>query len=147
MAKERASVLFTRIVPVLFLAALMLTAGYISGETDTSPQSGAAVYRKITAERAKEMMDGDERFILLDVRTDAEFRERRINGAVLIPHLEIRERAPDELPDKDALIMVYCLRGARSAAAANELVGMGYTNVYDLGGIVDWKYETAGGAQ
>ena len=125
----------------------MLTAGCVDDDTKTSPQDSAAEYQKITAEQAKTMMDDAESFVLLDVRSDDEYRERRIDGAILIPHLEIRERAPDELPGKDAIILVYCRSGVRSAAAANELIEMGYTNVYDFGGILDWTYETTSGEQ
>ena len=136
-----------KITAVLLLVVLILTAGCANDATETSPQDSVAAYQRITAEQAKEMMGGDEPFILLDVRTDDEYLERRIDGSVLIPHLEIRERAPDALPDKEAIILIYCGSGARSAAAANELIEMGYTNVYDFGGIVDWTYETTSGAQ
>ncbi len=97
---------------------------------------------KINAEEAKKMMEDGEDFILLDVRTEAEFSERRIEGAILIPDNEITEKAPQLLTDKGARILVYCRTGRRSALAANELVDMGYTSVYDFGGIVDWPYET-----
>jgi rhodanese-related sulfurtransferase len=104
----------------------------------------------ISAAKAKEMIgDGElldgEAFILLDVRTEEEFNEIHINDAILIPDYEIRERALVELPDKDMPIIVYCRRGFRSAFAANDLLEMGYTNVYNLGGILDWPYETVSG--
>jgi len=104
-----------------------------------------AVYRKLNAAEAKQMMDGGGDFILLDVRTDEEFVEKRIVGAVLIPDYEITERALAELPDKDARILVYCRSGRRSALAAQDLLDLGYTNVYDFGGIIDWPYETVSG--
>jgi len=107
----------------------------------------AAVYRKINAAEAKQMMDGGGDFILLDVRTDEEFLEKRIAGAVLIPDYEIAERALAELPDKDARILVYCRSGRRSALAAQDLLDLGYTNVYDFGGIIDWPYETVSGEE
>ena len=106
---------------------------------DPSPP---AEYRKISAEDANRMMTTSENIFLLDVRTEAEFREKRIAGAVLIPNNEITDRAAQELPDNDALILVYCQSGVRSAAASRELVNMGYTNVYDFGGIANWPYET-----
>jgi len=102
------------------------------------------VYRRITAEQAKAKMDDGESYTLLDVRTEEEFRERRIGGAALIPDDEIKTRAESELPDKSALILVYCRSGRRSANAAHELVEMGYANVYDFGGIIDWPYGTVG---
>lgn len=101
-----------------------------------------AVYHKISADEALEMMESGDDFILLDVRTDGEYKENRIEGAVLIPDYEVAERAEDELPDKDALILIYCRSGRRSANVANDLIDMGYTNVYDFGGIIDWIYET-----
>jgi rhodanese-related sulfurtransferase len=79
---------------------------------------------------------------LLDVRTSEEYKEKRIEGAVLIPDYEINDRAAAALPDKDAAILIYCRSGRRSASVAHELIEMGYTNVYDFGGINDWPYET-----
>jgi len=93
------------------------------------------------------MMRETGEYVLLDTRTDWEFADIRIDGAVLIPEYEIGGRAPTELPDKNALILVYCRRGRRSEIAANELVAMGYTNIYDFGGIIDWPYETVGDKQ
>lgn len=105
---------------------------------DETPE---AVYRKIPAEEARDMMRSVESHILLDVRTDEEYKENRIDGAILIPDYEISERAETELPDKNAVILIYCRSGRRSASAANVLVNMGYTGVYDFGGILDWPYE------
>ena len=104
-------------------------------------------YRKITAEQARTKMEDSADYILLDVRTDEEFQEQHLAGAILIPDYEIAIRAKKELQDKDALILVYCRSGRRSELAAVELIGMGYTNVYDFGGIIDWPYETVGGNQ
>ncbi|MCL2810997.1 MAG: rhodanese-like domain-containing protein [Clostridia bacterium] len=101
-----------------------------------------AVYQKITAEEAKARMEEGGAYILLDVRTDEEFKEGRIDGALLIPDYEIQSRAKAELPNKNALLLVYCRSGRRSALAAQELIDMGYTNVYDFGGIIDWPYDT-----
>jgi rhodanese-related sulfurtransferase len=117
-----------------------------SFEPDTLPEiTVEPIYRKITASEAREMMELTNGFTLLDVRTEEEFREQRINGAILIPDFEISERVGAELPDKNALILVYCRAGRRSENAARELVGLGYTNVYDFGGILDWGYETVSG--
>lgn len=117
----------------------------VQGDTGAAAPGGDAVYHKITAADAKEIMDSGQPYILLDVRTSAEYAESRIDGAMLIPDNEIGEKAESELPDKSALILVYCRSGRRSAAASNELVGMGYVNVYDMGGIVDWPYGTVSG--
>jgi len=103
------------------------------------------VYQKISANDAKQIMDSGEEYILLDVRTEEEFAEGHIKGAILIPDYELADRAETELPNKDARILIYCRSGRRSANAANALIELGYTNVYDFGGIIDWPFETVGG--
>lgn len=100
--------------------------------------TGASV-TKINANKAKEMMDTQE-VVVVDVRTEAEYAEGFIPNAILIPNESI-DGAPVELVDKDAIILVYCRSGNRSAQAAKKLVDLGYTNVYDFGGILDWPYE------
>ena len=107
--------------------------------------AASAEYHKITAEQAKEKMDETEGWILLDVRTDEEFEAEHIEGAVLIPDYEIAARVESELPDKNAVILIYCRSGRRSALAAHEMVDMGYTGAYDFGGIIDWPYNTVSG--
>ena len=122
---------------ILFLLmALLLTA---CGHTKENDQE--AVYMNITAQEAKEIMDAEEGYIILDVRTQAEYDEKHIPGAVLIPDYEIKERAEEELTDKDQLILVYCRSGRRSKLAAEALVELGYTNIKEFGGIIDWHYE------
>lgn len=97
-------------------------------------------YITTTAEKAKTMMDEQKGYILLDVRTQEEFDEGHIEGAILIPDTEIRDRAGTELPDKDATILIYCRSGRRSKLAAQDLVDLGYTHVYEFGGILNWPY-------
>jgi len=104
----------------------------------------ASTWSTISAETAKKMMSEDH--ILLDVRTEEEFAEAHIEGAVLMPYDEIAMRAEAELSDKEAVILVYCRSGRRSATAAETLAGLGYANVFDFGGIIDWPYETVSGA-
>ena len=118
----------------------------VCGRGGAQPRNtGAAEYRKISAAQAHAMMAESADYILLDVRTPDEFREKRIEGAVLIPHNEIAARAEKELPDKSAVILVYCRSGGRSQSAARELLRLGYVNVNDFGGITDWPYETTDG--
>ena len=93
-------------------------------------------YIKITAQEAQEMMGED--VIILDVRTQAEFAEGHIPNALLLPDNEIKQRAEELLPDKEQTLLVYCRSGRRSELAAKELIQLGYTNVYDFGGILDW---------
>ena len=98
-------------------------------------------YERITAEQAKALMDTERDYIIIDARTQSEFDEGHIPGAILIPEYEIAERAERELPNKDQLILVYCRSGRRSKIAAQALVDLGYTNVKEFGGIIDWQYD------
>ena len=100
-----------------------------------------AMYDQITAEEAKKIMDSGEEHIILDTREQDEFDEGHIPGAILIPYTEIENKAEEMLPDKDKLILVYCRSGRRSKIAAEALSKLGYTNVKEFGGIIDWPYE------
>jgi rhodanese-related sulfurtransferase len=119
------------------MSAVLLT-GCGGGGTSNS----GAVYHKITAEEAKTKMDSGAPYVLVDVRTAAEYQAQRIDGAVNIPVDQIKTLAPTMLPDKNALIFTYCRSGVRSSTAAHTLVSLGYTNVYDMGGIMNWPYGT-----
>lgn len=99
------------------------------------------VYRKITAEQAYEMMNTQE-VTIVDVRTQSEYDEGHIQNAVPIPNETIGSEPPSNLPDKNAVILVYCRSGRRSEEAARKLVNLGYVSVYDFGGINDWTYGT-----
>ena len=120
----------------LLLAVMMLTACGQEKENDQG-----AVYVNITAEEAKEIMDSEEGYIILDVRTQEEYDQGHIPGAVVISHEEIAEKAEEVLTDKDQLLLVYCRSGRRSKIAAEALVELGYTNIKEFGGIIDWPYE------
>ena len=100
-----------------------------------------STYEQITAEQAKTIMDTEKDYVIIDARTEEEFAEGHIENAMLIPEYEISERAEKELPDKEQLILVYCRSGRRSKIASEELVKLGYTNVKEFGGIIDWPYE------
>ena len=101
----------------------------------------AASYEQITQEEAKQIMDTTNGYILLDTRTQEEYDQSHIPSALLIPHTEIAQRAADELPDKDQVILVYCRSGNRSKQASEVLAELGYTNVKEFGGINTWPYE------
>ncbi len=103
----------------------------------TQPEGEEAV---ITPETAKELMDTATP-IILDVRAPEEYNTGHIPNATLLPDYEIAQRAAEVLPDKDALILVYCRSGRRSAGAAQALRDLEYSNVKDFGGIIDWPYE------
>jgi phage shock protein E len=112
-----------------------------SSET-AAPQEEGTIYVSITAQKAKSMMDSESGYIILDVRTPEEYAESHIPGAMLIPYDEVADRAAVELPDKDQLILVYCRSGRRSKLASQTLAELGYTNIKEFGGIIDWPYET-----
>ena len=136
---------FILIMTVMFCLFTSCSAGNIKSDKkneDNIADSRKADYQKITAEQAKNMMDDGDSYILLDVRTEEEFKENRIDGAILIPDYEINSRAEKELADKNVRILIYCRSGRRSALAAKEMIDMGYTDVYDFGGIIDWPYQT-----
>ena len=102
---------------------------------------GSASYDQISGAEAKALMDSENGYIIIDARTQSEYDEGHIPGAILIPEYEIADRAEKELHDKNQLILVYCRSGRRSKIAAEELVKLGYTNVKEFGGIIDWEYE------
>ena len=116
-----------------------------SNETPNNSENSALSWQTISATEARSIMTETDNFILLDVRTETEFRERRIEGAILIPYDEIRGRAETELPDKNAVILIYCRSGRRSALAAEDMVALGFANIYNFGGIIDWSYESISG--
>ena len=113
-----------------------------SREVNANAEEVEAEYRLISPADAQRMMSEADSYILLDVRTREEYRERRIEGAVLIPVSELAERSGAELPDKTSTILVYCQSGRRSESAARLLLSLGYTTVYDMGGITNWPYPT-----
>ena len=122
---------------LLMLLTLALPLGCV-GCSDGS----SATYEQISGAEAKALMDSESGYIIIDARTQEEYDEGHIPGAILIPYGEIADRAEKELPDKNQLILVYCRSGRRSKIAAEELVKLGYTNVKEFGGIIDWEYET-----
>ena len=122
-----------RIIP--FLLALFLLTGCGGNAADGS-------YQKISQEEAKEMMDSQE-VIILDVREQDEYYGGRIPGAVLLPVGTIDETtAAEVIPEKDSTVLVYCRSGNRSKTASSTLADLGYTNIYEFGGINTWPYET-----
>ena len=120
----------------LLLAVMLLTA---CGQTKENDQEAA--YMNITAEEAKQIMDSEDGYIILDARTQEEYDQGHIPGAIVISHEEIAGKAEEVLTDKDQLILVYCRSGRRSKIAAEALAELGYTNIKEFGGIIDWPYE------
>lgn len=123
-----------RILPIVLCSLLLL-----SGCGNSAEDRG---YTMIDQEEAKRMMD-TQTVVILDVREQYEFDEGHIAGAVLLPSTNINEEtAAAVIPDKDSVVLVYCRTGIRSLYAAATLAELGYTNVYEFGGIVTWPYET-----
>ena len=125
-----------KIIP--FLMALLLLAG-------CGVQSEDSTYRQINAEEAAAMMEEESSYIILDVRTAQEYSEKHIPGAINIPNETIGTEDIPELPDKEQLILVYCRSGNRSKQASEKMAEIGYSNVYEFGGIIDWPGETVSG--
>ena len=127
-----------KLLPIL-LSALMFTgcAGTSNNQTNT--------YRRITMDEAVTMMAQESGYIILDVRRPDEFAAGHIPNAINVPNEAIGTAEISELPDKNQLIMVYCRNGRRSKEASEKLVELGYTNIVEFGGILDWKGETVTG--
>ena len=130
-----------RVICVILMLTFMILTG-CNGNDEKGGGDDTVTYEMITQEEAKALMDSEENYVILDVRTEEEFAEKRIAGAILIPYDEIEARAEGELTDKAQLILVYCRSGRRSKIAAETLANLGYTNVKEFGGINDWSYET-----
>ena len=121
----------------ILLSVMSATALFSGcGAAPTAPS-----YKQISPEEAKQIMETKKDYCLLDVRTAEEFASGHIPGAILIPDYEIAQKAEDTLTDKNQLILVYCRSGRRSKLAAETLANLGYTNVFEFGGIIDWVGE------
>ena len=130
-------------------AALTLILSVGCGAKDPATEeekNSEAMVQVISAEEARNMME-EQDVIIVDVRTRAEFEEAHIEGAILLTLDTIAEKAGEILPDKTATYLIYCRSGNRSNQAANLLVDMGYEEIYDFGGIIDWTYGTVSGAE
>ena len=128
------------IVLIAGAALLLLLAGCGAGE-----KSGGG-YRQISMEEAAAMLEQETDYILLDVRTQAEYAQGHIPGAICVPNETIGDQEIPELPDKEQLILVYCRSGNRSKQASEKLVKLGYTNIVEFGGILSWTGETVSGS-
>ena len=124
-----------KVVPLLLVILLL------AGCAETTGGENDATYRQINMSEAVEMMASESDYIILDVRRPDEFAAGHIPNAVNIPNESIGADEIDELPDKDRLILVYCRSGNRSKQASEKLVRLGYTNIVEFGGILDWKGE------
>lgn len=125
-----------RIIPFL-MSVLLLTGCGISGQSSS--------YQQISMKKAMEVMETEKNYIILDVRTQEEYAQKHIPGAICVPNETITTNEIPELPQKDQLILVYCRSGNRSKQAAEKLAKLGYTNIMEFGGIIDWPGKTVTG--
>jgi len=126
----------------IFLLVLFVSAGCSTDPKETTKTSVEEnTYRQISMKEAEEMMVIENNYVILDVRTLQEYNEGHIPGAICIPNETIGSEEIPQLPDKDQLILVYCRSGNRSKQASQKLVQLGYTNVVEFGGILDWTGE------
>lgn len=123
------------------LLLLLLLTGCAAREPEQIPESDSAAYTQIDQETAMRMMEQDDGHVVVDVRRQDEYDEGHIPGAILIPNESIGCDSPEALPDYDQIILIYCRSGNRSKQAAQKLAEMGYTNIYEFGGIIDWTGE------
>ena len=138
-------------IALTLLASLCLLLSACGNGTTSfeSDQSGVQIttasenvsYQQITQEKAKEMMQADDGHIIVEVRRQDEYDSGHIPDAILIPNESIDKEQPKELPDLDQIILIYCRSGRRSKEASQKLADMGYTNIYEFGGIIDWTGE------
>ncbi|HBQ63681.1 MAG TPA: rhodanese-like domain-containing protein [Clostridiales bacterium] len=139
------------IITIAFLA-LAAAAGYTAwkygreARNSAALEAGSGTYRTLSPGSAEKRLREEKDIILLDVRTPAENAEIRITGSLLLPLDRLEKEAASVLPSKDATIFIYCRSGNRSQQAANILLQLGYTRVYDIGGIIDWPYATETGS-
>ena len=122
-----------RLLPFVLSLMLLSSCG--------TPGSSSSGYRQISMDVAVKMMRDEKDYIILDVRRPDEYAEGHIPGAINVPNEEIGTAEIAELPDKSQLILVYCRSGRRSKEASEKLAGIGYTNIVEFGGILDWKGE------
>ena len=120
--------------------ALLADCTLSKAKKDTEDMTDKAAYQKISAEEAYEMMTSQE-VVVVDVRTREEYDGGHIENAVLVPNESIGSEMPEALPDKEATLLIYCRSGRRGKQAAEKLLSLGYQNVYDFGGVIDWPYE------
>ena len=134
-----------------FAFSILLTAcdsipSSVAEQPDSSVQQSAEssdhTYQQITQDEAKELMQADNDSVIVDVRRQDEYDSGHIPGAILIPNESISTERPKALPDLNQIILIYCRSGRRSKEASQKLADMGYTNIYEFGGIIDWNGET-----
>ena len=131
-----------KFVAAVLLAAAAVTAfGCGQSSAATGSDGGQTAFRRVTGDEAQKMMESETGYLIVDVRTPQEYAEGHIPHAINVPLDTIGTNPPAELPDKAQMIFVYCRSGKRSHDAAQKLAAMGYGNIVDFGGIMDWPGE------
>ena len=149
---RRTFLIATSLASIVSLAGLTGCSGAPSGNNGNAGKgnvgsdnggsgNSSSSYQQVDAETAKKLMDTEDDYVILDARTQTEYDEGHIPGAILLPHDTVATAAEDAPPDKGQLILVYCRSGNRSKQASQTLVDLGYTNVVEFGGINSWPYE------
>lgn len=131
---------YTMTVPVILIIQIAAAVFLLSG-------CGSAGYEQISQDEAMKMMQEESGYLIVDVRRPDEFAESHIAGAVNVPNETIEDEMPEALPDREQILLIYCRTGRRSKEASQKLADMGYTNVYEFGGINTWEGETETGEQ
>ena len=133
---------------IFVIFAMIVSLGLIgcdkNAEAEQTQNVSDITYTQISMDEAVTMMEEETDYIILDVRRPDEFADKHIQNAINVPNETIGEEEIPELPDKDQMILVYCRSGNRSKQASEKLATLGYTNVYEFGGINDWPGETVG---
>ncbi len=125
-------------IPILLV--VLASAAVLAGQAFAAGK-GKTAGGLIDAEGAKALLASDKGAVLLDVRTEEEFKAGHIPGAILLPYSDISEKtAVEVIPTKETAVIVYCRSGRRSSIAAGTLRNLGYTTIWDLGAISDWPY-------
>lgn len=131
-------IIYTILIIVIILGGIMLLSNKKDNDMDNKNES---VIKYVSMDDIVQIMNENEDYIILDVRTFEEYNEGHIPNAVCIPNETINEEVVNKLPNKEQLILIYCRSGSRSKQAANKLKDLGYTNLIEFGGIIDWKGE------
>ena len=135
MQKTKLHILLFAMILISFVSSLLVSCGKEDSMKDHT-------FEQITQEEAKQLMDTEEGYVILDVREQEEYDAGHIPNAVCYPYTSIDESFCEIYPDKDQLFLVYCRSGNRSKIGAQTLADLGYTNVKEFGGINTWPYGT-----
>lgn len=127
---------------IVMTVGVLIMVGLMAMLTGCGKNEKEAAYRQVSADEAMSIMESEDNYIILDVRTPEEYSERHIPDAINVPNETIGNEPVTELPDKNQMILVYCRSGNRSKQASEKLAALGYTNIVEFGGINSWTGET-----